>query len=619
MCGIIGYIGNRPATPLIIDGLKKMEYRGYDSAGIALLGEDDFIVRRARGKIRKLEKLIEDEDLPMPVGVGHTRWATHGVPSEENAHPHRDDKNRIVVVQNGIIENFLELKEKLRELGHEFSSQTDTEVIPHLIAEYFDGDLPSAVRKAIKELKGAFALVITSWEDRRLVAVRYGPPMIVAHAEGDGNGNGVDNGTLAASDIAAILEHTRNIYFMEDGEVAVLDEKSIEFSDFDGNPVKKDVTKITWNPIQAQKGGFNHFMQKEIFQQPETLRDTILGRFDLEAGDIILDKELGEIDDRDFKNYNHVLMTACGTAWHACLVAKYLIERFTDLRVEVDYGSELRYRDPKIDDKTLVVAISQSGETADTLAAIRGAKERGGSVLSICNVVGSTIARESDSVIYTHCGPEIGVASTKAFTAQLAVCVLLSLHMGRRLGTVSIDLCREILQDLMEIPQHVRTVLKNDDELKGFSRHYKDKQDFLYLGRGINYPIALEGALKLKEISYIHAEGYPAGEMKHGPIALISSDMPVVTLVTQNNVYEKTLSNLMEVKARDGEVIAIADEGDERIGEVADHVFHVPKVSEVLSPILLTVPLQQLAYHIAVHRGCDVDQPRNLAKSVTVE
>ena len=616
MCGIIGYIGTQPAVPLIIEGLKRMEYRGYDSAGIALLAEDKFIVKRAQGKIRDLERLIRKDDLPMTVGVGHTRWATHGVPSEENAHPHRDDKGRIVVVQNGIIENFLALKERLRKSGHVFTSQTDTEVIPHLIAEYFEGDLAAAVRRAIAELKGAFALVVASWEDPRLVAVRQGPPMIVGRAVGNNNGEGV--GSIAASDISAILDHTRDVYFLDDGEIAILTKDSIELTDFSGNPIEKSLVHIDWNPIQAQKDGYNHFMQKEIFQQPETLRDTILGRFDLEAGEIVLD-ELKEIAKNKYSDFNHVLMTGCGTAWHACLVGKYLIERYSDLRVEVDYGSELRYRDPKIDKRTLFIAISQSGETADTLGAVRGAKDRGGTILSIVNVVGSTVARESNAVIYTHCGPEIGVASTKAFTAQLADLVLLALHIGRSTGKISTYECREVLQDLIEIPQHVRTVLRQDNVIMEFSRLYRDKQDFLYLGRGINYPIALEGALKLKEISYIHAEGYPAGEMKHGPIALISRNMPVVTLITQNNVYEKTLSNLMEVKARDGDVIAIADEGDERIGEIADHVFYVPRVIEVLSPILLTVPLQQLAYHIAVHRGCDVDQPRNLAKSVTVE
>ncbi len=616
MCGIIGYTGNQPVVPLIIEGLKRMEYRGYDSAGIALLDDGEFIIRRAQGKIKSLEKHLAGEELNMTIGVGHTRWATHGVPSVENAHPLSDDKGRIVVVQNGIIENFLELKEKLKASGHVFTSQTDTEVIPHLVAEYFEGDLPSAVRKAIAELKGAFALVVASWEDQRLVAVRQGPPMIVGMARGDSNGNGA--GGIAASDISAILEHTREVYFLDDNEIAILDGESIELTNFDGDSIEKEITHITWNIDQAQKGGYTHFMQKEIFQQPETLRDTILGRFNLEDGEIVLD-ELSEVTKNNYSDFNHVLITACGTAWHAGLVGKYLIEGFSDLRVEVDYGSELRYRNPKIDEKTLVIAISQSGETADTLAAIRKAKESGGILISIVNVVGSTVARESDAVIYTHCGPEIGVASTKAFTSQLAVLVLLALHIGRKTGRVTNDRCREVLQDLMEIPQHVGTVLKDNEKIREFSKHYRDKQDFLYLGRGINYPIALEGALKLKEISYIHAEGYPAGEMKHGPIALISHEMPVVTLITGNNVYEKTLTNLMEVKARDGEVIAIADEGDTRIGQVADHVFFVPKVSEVLSPILLTVPLQLLAYHIAVHRGCDVDQPRNLAKSVTVE
>jgi glucosamine--fructose-6-phosphate aminotransferase (isomerizing) len=617
MCGIIGYMGRRPAVSLLIDGLKKMEYRGYDSAGIALLGDGEFVVRRAQGKIKELEKKIDNEVLESNIGVAHTRWATHGIPSEENAHPHRDDNGRIVVVQNGIIENFLELKEKLRAKGHQFSSQTDTEVIPHLIAEYFDGDLPSAVRKAIAELKGAFALLVASWEDPKLVAVRLGPPMIVGPCTNNGNGND-GPAFIAASDVAAVLEHTKDVYFLNDGEMAVLDGENIEITDFSGNVIDKEITHITWNPIQAQKSGYQHFMLKEIFQQPDTLRDTIRGRFDLEAGEITID-ELAEISKESYKNFDSVLMIACGTAWHACLVGKYLIEGFSDLRVEVDYGSEMRYRDPKVTDKTLVIAISQSGETADTLAAIREAKVRGGTILSVVNVVGSYVSRESDAVVYTHCGPEIGVASTKAFTAQLAVLVLLALHIGRATGKVSVEKCKEVLQDLIEIPQHVQTVLKHDEVLKEFSKHYKDKQDFLYLGRGINYPIALEGALKLKEISYIHAEGYPAGEMKHGPIALISSDMPVVTLVTKNKVYEKTMSNIMEVKARDGEVIAIADEGDSEIGEVADHVFYVPKVSEYLSPILLTVPLQLLAYHIAVHRGCDVDQPRNLAKSVTVE
>ncbi|HDS30551.1 MAG TPA: glutamine--fructose-6-phosphate transaminase (isomerizing), partial [Firmicutes bacterium] len=595
MCGIIGYIGSRPAVPIIIEGLKKMEYRGYDSAGIAILNEDKFIVRRAQGKIRDLEKLIEGEEIPFTVGVGHTRWATHGVPSEENAHPHRDDEGRIVVVQNGIIENFLALKEQLRKRGHVFTSQTDTEVIPHLIAEHFEGDLPSAVRKAIAELKGAFALVVASWEDPRLVAVRMGPPMIVGKTNGDQNSG---TGGIAASDIAAILEHTRDVFFLDDGEIAVLDGEKIELTDFDGNTIEKSTVHITWNPIQAQKGGYRHFMLKEIFQQPESIRDTIMGRFNLEEGNVILD-ELSDALCGNYEKFDYVLLTACGTAWHACLVGKYMIEGFSDLRCEVDYGSELRYRDPKINDRTLVIAISQSGETADTLAAIRRAKQSGATVVSIVNVVGSTVARESDAVIYTHCGPEIGVASTKAFTSQLAVLVLLSLHIGRKTGRVTADECRFVLQDLIEIPQHVMTVLRQDDVMSEFSSHYKSKQDFLYLGRGINYPIALEGALKLKEISYIHAEGYPAGEMKHGPIALISSDMPVVTLVTRNKVYEKTLTNLMEVKARGGEVIAIADEGDEEIGDVADHVFYVPKVSEVLSPILLTVPLQLLAYHIA--------------------
>jgi len=615
MCGIIGYIGTRPALPILVEGLKRMEYRGYDSAGVALLEGGQFVIRRVRGKIKDLEKLLTGETILSTIGVGHTRWATHGIPSEENAHPHRDDSGRIVVVQNGIIENFMSLKERLQARGHVFLSQTDTEVIPHLIAEYFEGDLPSAVRKAVKELKGAFALVVNSTEDHRLVAVRMGPPMIVGRAEGDSNGH---KGSFAASDIAAILEHTRDVYFLDDGEMAVLDVEGVELTDFDGRPVEKQLVHITWNPVEAQKEGYSHFMQKEIFQQADTLRDTIMGRFDLDAGDVVLE-ELSEIASENYSNFNYVLMTACGTAWHACLVGKYLIERFSDLRVEVDYGSELRYRDAKIDPKTLVIVVSQSGETADTLAALRGAKGKGAKVVSIVNVVGSTVARESDAVIYTHCGPEIGVASTKAFTAQLAVLVLLALHIGRRTGKVGAEECREILRDLIELPNHVKAVLKQDWVIREFARHYRDKQDFLYLGRGINYPIALEGALKLKEISYIHAEGYPAGEMKHGPIALISENMPVVTLITQNNVYEKTLSNLMEVKARDGEVIAIADEGDERICDVADHVFYVPRVKDVLSPILLTIPLQLLAYHIAVHRGCDVDQPRNLAKSVTVE
>lgn len=616
MCGIIGYIGTHPAVPLLIEGLKRMEYRGYDSAGIALLGDEGLIIKRAQGKIKDLEKLFEGFNYKSSVGIGHTRWATHGVPSEENAHPHTDDTGRIVVVQNGIIENFLALKERLKASGHIFRSQTDTEVIPHLISEYFEGDLPSAVRRAIKELKGAFALVILSQDDPRLVAVRSGPPMIVGLASSDLNEG--FQGAIAASDISAILEYTRDVFFLDDGEIAVLEADRIELSDFDGASINKQTTHISWNPVQAQKEGFNHFMQKEIFQQPDTIRDSIMGRFDLEAGEILLE-ELAEIAKNGYSDYDYVLMTACGTAWHACLVGKYLIEYFTDLRVEVDYGSELRYRNPKINSKTLVIAISQSGETADTLAAVRGAKAKGASVVSIVNVVGSTVARESHAVLYTHCGPEIGVASTKAFTSQLAVLVLLALHIGRSTGKITSEECRNVLQDLIEIPKHVRDILKQDEVIRDFARHYKEKQDFLYLGRGINYPIALEGALKLKEISYIHAEGYPAGEMKHGPIALINENMPVVTLISQNSVYEKTLSNLMEVKARDGEVIAIADEGDNRISDVADHVFFIPKVSEVLSPLLLTIPLQLLAYHIAVHRGCDVDQPRNLAKSVTVE
>jgi glutamine---fructose-6-phosphate transaminase (isomerizing) len=625
MCGIVGYVGKKRVVPVIIDGLKRLEYRGYDSAGIAVAGNGagEMQVRRAEGKLRNLEEVIRLKPLDGSYGIGHTRWATHGRPTEENAHPHRDCTGKIVVVHNGIIENYLSLKKKLIEEGHKFVTETDTEVIAHLVEKAFfakgNGHRPTleeAVRKTVKLLTGVFALaVISEDEPNKIVAARNGPPAVI------GLGN---NEYFVASDVPAILYHTRDLFFLHDGDLAVVTPSGVQVTDFDGKPVVREVQHVTWDPIMAEKGGYKHFMLKEIYEQPRAVRDTVLGRVSQDTGEVFLDEM--EIPEADFRNMPKLHIAACGTSWHAALAGKFMIERLARVPVEVDYGSEWRYRDPIIGKGDLALMITQSGETADTIAAQREARQKGAKTLAICNVVGAMIAREAAGTIYTHAGPEIGVASTKAFTAQLTALFLLALHLGEIRGAISKDEGRRLIEELLKIPGKLESVLGRDEEVEQLARQYSKVQDFLFLGRGIHYPIALEGALKLKEISYIHAEGYPAGEMKHGPNALIDENLPVVVIATKdpddpNSVlrYEKTLSNIKEVKAREGQVIAVATEGDEEIKEAVDHVLYVPPAPELLLPILEVVPLQLLAYHIAVRRGCDVDQPRNLAKSVTVE
>jgi glutamine---fructose-6-phosphate transaminase (isomerizing) len=618
VCGIVGYIGPKPVVPLVIDGLRRLEYRGYDSAGIAVVGQNCKLeIRRASGKLKNLEDLLGKSPIEGIYGLGHTRWATHGRPTEENAHPHRDCTGEIVVVHNGIIENYLELKHQLIAEGHKFQTETDTEIIAHLIEKYSKGvPLEDAVQKTVKLLNGAYALVAMSTRDpNKIVAARLGPPVVIGLGQ---------NEFFVASDIPAILSHTREAFFMGDGEIAILTLKGVRVVDFDNHPVTPKVQHITWDPIMAEKGGFKHFMQKEIFEQPRAVRDTLLGRISQETGKVFLDEM--DITEEEFRNFREVKIVACGTSWHAALAGKFMIERLAQIPVEVDYGSEFRYRDPIINKNTLVIAISQSGETADTLAAQREARLKDAKILAICNVVGSMLTREANGTIYTHAGPEIGVASTKAFTGQLTALMLTALYLAQVRGKLTPEIARALMQELTRIPHKIETILQHDSDIEELAKQFFRHSDFLYLGRGIHYPIALEGALKLKEISYIHAEGYPAGEMKHGPNALIDENLPVVIVATCDPEselskvrYEKTISNLKEVKARSGKVIALATDGDQEIKEAADHVLYVPPAPEELLPILEIVPLQLLAYHIAVRRGCDVDQPRNLAKSVTVE
>jgi glutamine---fructose-6-phosphate transaminase (isomerizing) len=618
VCGIVGYIGPKRVVPLILDGLKRLEYRGYDSAGIAVVGENGGLnIRRAPGKLRNLEESIRITPLDGVYGIGHTRWATHGRPTEENAHPHRDCTGEIVVVHNGIIENYLDLKHQLIKEGHKFVTETDTEIIAHLIEKYSkDTSLEEAVLKTVKVMSGAYALVALSTRDPlKIVAARLGPPIVVGLGE---------NEFFVASDIPAILQHTRNVFFLGDGEVAVLTPQGVHLMDFESHAINRPVQHVTWDPIMAEKGGFKHFMQKEIFEQPRAVRDTLLGRISQETGKVFLDQM--DITEDEFRNFHNVKIIACGTSWHSALAGKFMIEKLAQMPAEVDYGSEFRYRDPIIDSKSLAIAISQSGETADTLAAEREARQKGAKVLGICNVVGSMLTREADGTIYTHAGPEIGVASTKAFTGQLTALMLTALYLAQVRGKLTPALAQNLMQELTRVPHKIESILQRDAALEELARLFFRHTDFLYLGRGIHYPIALEGALKLKEISYIHAEGYPAGEMKHGPNALIDENLPVVIIATRDESdpasmirYEKTISNLQEVKARDGIVIAIVTEGDKLARDTADHIVEIPAVPELLAPILEIVPLQLLAYHIAVRRGCDVDQPRNLAKSVTVE
>ena len=625
MCGIVGYVGNKRVVPVIIDGLKRLEYRGYDSAGIAVAGNGDGLqVRRAEGKLRNLEEAIRLKPLDGTYGIGHTRWATHGRPTEENAHPHRDCTGNIVVVHNGIIENYVALKKKLAAEGHKFVTETDTEVIAHLVEKYRFGkangsstqSLEEAVRKTVNELAGVFAIaVICTSEPNKIVAARNGPPAVI--------GLGKDE-YFVASDIPAVLYHTRDVFFLADGDLAVITRAGVKLSDFSGKPIERQVQHITWDPIMAEKGGFKHFMLKEIYEQPRAVRETAMGRMSLDSGKIFLDEM--EVSEAEFKNVKKINIAACGTSWHAGLAGKFMIERLARVPVEVDYASEYRYRDPITEPGSITLLITQSGETADTIAAQRESKAKGAKTLAICNVVGSMIAREANGTIYTHAGPEIGVASTKAFTAQLTALFLFAVYLAEKRGVISYDKAKELISELTKIPGKLEALLSRDEECEDLAKQYSRSQDFLFLGRGIHYPIALEGALKLKEISYIHAEGYPAGEMKHGPNALIDENLPVVIIATcdRNDPesvqrYEKTMSNVTEVKARSGKVIAIATEGDEEIAHAADHVIYVPPAPELLLPILEIVPLQLLAYHIGVRRGCDVDQPRNLAKSVTVE
>jgi len=624
VCGIVGYVGKKRVVPVIIDGLKRLEYRGYDSAGIAVSGNGEGLqIRRAEGKLRNLEEVIRLKPLDGTYGIGHTRWATHGRPSEENAHPHRDCTGHIVVVHNGIVENYMQLKKQLRASGHTFSTETDTEVIAHLIEKHIAAGsngqkipLEEAVRLTVRELAGVFALAVISVDEpNKIVAARNGPPAVI--------GLGKDE-YFVASDVPAILYHTRDLFFLGDGDLAVITASGVQLTDFDGNSITRQVQHVTWDPIMAEKGGFKHFMLKEIYEQPRAIRDTSMGRVSLDTGKIFLDEM--DISEEELKNIKKMQIAACGTSWHAGLAGKFMIERLAKVPVEVDYASEFRYRDPLTGPDEITMLITQSGETADTIAAQRESKAKGSRTLAICNVVGAMIAREASGTIYTHAGPEIGVASTKAFTAQLTALFLFALYLGQIRGTVTEDDARKLVEELSMLPGKLESVLAREEELEDLAKQYNRATDFLFLGRGIHYPIALEGALKLKEISYIHAEGYPAGEMKHGPNALIDENLPVVILATRDNNdpnsvlrYEKTISNLKEVKARSGQVIAIATEGDDEIRESADYVVFVPQAPELLSPILEIVPLQLLAYHIAVRRGCDVDQPRNLAKSVTVE
>ena len=626
MCGIVGYVGPKDVVSVILEGLRRLEYRGYDSAGIAVGSAGHGLeLRRASGKLRNLEEVIRQHPLHGTYGIGHTRWATHGRPTEENAHPHRDCTGRIVVVHNGIVENYLELKRELTEEGHTFVTETDTEVIAHMIEQELRSAessgktmlLDEGVRRAARRLTGAYAIsVISADAPDTIVSARNGPPVVVGLGEGE---------SFVASDVPGILHHTRMMYFLADGDVAVVTAQGVKFTNLAGDPVERKVEKILWDPIQAEKGGYKHFMLKEIFEQPRSVRDTTLGRISLETGEVFLGEM--KITDDQFRAATQVNIAACGTSWHSALAGKYMIERLARVPTEVDYASEYRYRDPIADPRALGLLITQSGETADTLAAQREMIAKGSMTIAICNVVGSMVAREAHGTIYTHAGPEIGVASTKAFTAQLTALFLFALHLAQKRGTISPAESAALVDELSRIPGKIEEVLRQrEGECRLLAKVYASASNFLFLGRGIHFPIALEGALKLKEISYIHAEGYPAGEMKHGPNALIDEALPVVVLATNDAQspesmlrYEKTLSNIQEVTARSGRVIAVATEGNKQIHELVEDVIYVPQAPELLAPLIEVVPLQLLAYYIAVRRGCDVDQPRNLAKSVTVE
>ncbi len=609
MCGIIGYIGEREAPQLLLEGLKRLEYRGYDSAGIAVINGGKAAIKRNVGKLNQLESSLKKSPLRGKIGIGHTRWATHGKPSETNAHPHK--AGSIVVVHNGIIENYLTLKKSLEKQGHTFKSETDTEIIAHLIQSYLfkRNSFEQSVRKALKKVKGAYAIVvICADEPGTLIAARNESPLVLGLGEKE---------WFIASDIPAFLPYTRKAVFLDDGEFVVLTEKGVKISNLSGAKVSKKVTSINWSPSMAEKGGYKHFMQKEIFEQPRAIIDTFRGRIAEEKGNVFL--EDCNLTSKDIKQIEKIVIIACGTSWHAATVGKFMIEDLCRIPVEVDLGSEFRYRDPLLNKKTLLLLISQSGETADTIAALREGKKKKSRIISICNVVGSSMVRDSHGVIYTHAGPEIGVASTKAFTTQLVVLYLLALHLGKLTGRLSIDKEKSLIKDLVKLPRQIEKIVEKDSHIRTIAHQYMNYRDFLYLGRGINYPIALEGALKLKEISYIHAEGYPAGEMKHGPIALIDEDMPVVVLISKGVTFDKIMSNVEQVKSRGGKIIAVTPKSSKEIKSKADTIITIPDNNSYLTPILFTVPLQLLAYHIAELKGTDVDQPRNLAKSVTVE
>ncbi len=614
MCGIIGYIGSKPVVPILIDGLRRLEYRGYDSAGVAVVRNRQIDLRRSAGKLARLEEVIAVTPIEGEYGIGHTRWATHGRPTEENAHPHRDCTGRLVVVHNGIIENYLDLKHQLQQEGHRFVTETDTEIVAHLVErEMKDDGLENAVRRALLYMRGLFALVLISADDpQKIVTVRNGPPIVVGFGDGE---------FFVASDIPAILSHTRDVVFLGDEEMAIITPGGVAFTDYSGREVSKKSTKVSWDPVMAEKAGYKHFMLKEIFEQPWAVKETVLGRASQESGKVYLHEI--EIPDQTLREVERIVILACGTSWHAALVAKFLFETLARVPVDVDYGSEYRYRDPIVPRNTLAVVITQSGETADTLAALREARKKGALSIAICNVVGSMATRETDGTVYTHAGPEIGVASTKAFTTQIVALHLLAMYLGQLRGTLSPEASKPHIEGLSQLPLLMEEALRCETITEEIAKRFYQRSDFLYLGRGINYPIALEGALKLKEISYIHAEGYPAGEMKHGPIALIDEQMPVVAIAPDDHVFEKMIGNIQEAKARGGSVVALTTAGQRSIRELLDpaqdFLIEVPSSHPLLTPVLMVVPLQLLAYHIAVRRGCDVDQPRNLAKSVTVE
>jgi len=608
MCGIVGYIGKQEAVPILIEGLKRLEYRGYDSAGIAILENGCLHFEKTAGKIAVLEEQLKGKIFRATTGIAHTRWATHGVPNDLNAHPHLDCTGKIAVVHNGIIENFRGLKGFLEKRGHIFKSDTDTEIICHLVEEYYDGNIVEAVRTAMSQVTGTYGIAVLSLDEPGVVvAARHGSPLVIGQGDGE---------TFVASDLSAILGHTKRVAYLEDMELAKITTDGFEISTIENVPVTRELQEISWTLDMIEKGGYQHFMIKEIFEQPVTIRNALRGRLNFNEGTSRLNGLNLQFD--ELRHINRIIITACGTSWHAGLIGEYLIEEYARIPVEVEYASEFRYRSPIINDGTVVFAVSQSGETADTLAALREAKRKGATVLGICNVVGSTIARDSDGGVYIHAGPEIGVASTKAFTSQIAVLSLITILLAR-MRNMSTDEGVRLLEALNNVPEQAEALLEKDKEIKELAAKYSSAENFLYLGRGLNFPVALEGALKLKEISYIHAEGYPAAEMKHGPIALIDDRMPVVVIAVKDAVYDKVISNIEEIRARRGRVIAIATEGDIRIRYLVDDVIYVPHTIPFVSPLINIIPLQLLAYHMAVMRGCPVDQPRNLAKSVTVE